>query len=206
MLKTMKGKHFTDLIEDKIGWHGKPMTKNSEVIITELKKMMKNPKITLPTFAPSSPFTWPVTLDNIKFEVTPSYQKTEKISTRVAYGNALLKLGDQDKFNIVVALDADVKNSTFSETLEKAHPNKFINCFIAEQNMVSTALGLSKRNKVPFCSTFGCFFTRAFDQIRMGAISFGNVKYAGSHTGINIGEDGPSQMAMEVCYELLTFI
>ena len=98
---------------------------------------------------------------------------------------------------MIIALDADVKNSTFSEYYEKEHPDKFINCFIAEQNLVSVGLGVSKRNKIPFCSTFAVFFTRAFDQIRMGAISHTNVNFSGSHVGCSIGEDGASQMALE---------
>ena len=141
---------------------------------------------------------WGEKVEVAKFEVVPNYKLGEKVSTRVAYGNGLKKLGDNDKFEHIMGLDADVKNSTFSETLEKAYPKKFINCYIAEQNMISVGLGLSKRNKIPFCSTFACFFTRAFDQIRMCAISFANLKFMGSHTGLHIGEDGPSQMGLEV--------
>jgi transketolase len=84
-----------------------------------------------------------------------------------------------------------------AETFEKAFPERFINCFIAEQNMISVALGCSKRNRIPFCSTFATFFTRCFDQIRMAAISFSNVKFFGSHSGTSIGQDGPSQMGLE---------
>lgn len=132
------------------------------------------------------------------FDIKPDYDVKKQVSTRQAYGDALKKLGLFDVDNQIIGLDADVKNSTFSELYEKEHPDKFINCFIAEQNLVSVALGVSKRNKIPFCSTFAVFYTRAFDQIRMGAISFANVKFFGSHSGVNIGQDGPSQMGLEV--------
>jgi len=98
---------------------------------------------------------------------------------------------------VIVGLDGDTKNSTMAEYFQKAYPEQFIDCFIAEQNMVGVAQGLSCRGKVPFVSAFGAFFSRAFDQIRMGAISQVNVKYVGSHCGVSIGEDGPSQMALE---------
>jgi transketolase len=97
----------------------------------------------------------------------------------------------------VVALDADVKNSTFSEKFEKAHPERFFESFIAEQAMVGASMGLASRGAIPFAATFACFLTRAADFIRMAGISGVNVKLAGSHAGISIGEDGPSQMALE---------
>ena len=97
----------------------------------------------------------------------------------------------------IVALDGDTKNSTFSERFLKSYPDRFFEGFIAEQNMVGTAVGLASRGKVPFASTFACFLERACDQIRMGAISMANIKLVGSHAGVSIGEDGPSQMALE---------
>src|SRR5439155_942073 len=112
-----------------------------------------------------------------------------------AYGAALVRLGEADAR--VVALDADVKNSTFSDKFEKALPDRFYENFIAEQVMVGAAMGLAARGAIPFPSTFACFLTRAADFIRMAAISNVNVKLAGSHAGISIGEDGPSQMALE---------
>jgi transketolase len=96
-----------------------------------------------------------------------------------------------------VALDGDTKNSTFSEKFYKKIPNRFIECFIAEQNMVGMATGFSTRGKVPFASTFACFLCRAYDQIRLAGISRVNLKLAGSHVGVSIGEDGPSQMGLE---------
>jgi transketolase len=117
------------------------------------------------------------------------------LSTRKAYGMALLELAKTEP-NLVV-LDAETGNSTFTENFAKAHPDKFIESFIAEQNMVGMALGLSRRGKIPFVSTFAAFFTRAFDQIRMSQYSNGNIKFVGSHSGVSIGEDGASQMALE---------
>src|SRR5262245_22621316 len=116
-------------------------------------------------------------------------------ATREAYGDALVKVAEKDPR--VVALDGDTKNSTFSEKLLKAYPERFFEMFIAEQNMVGTATGLAARGKIPFVSTFAAFFTRAFDQIRRAGVSQSNVKFCGSHAGVSIGEDGPSQMGLE---------
>jgi len=117
------------------------------------------------------------------------------VATREAYGTAITKLGDADAR--VVALDADVKNSTFSDRFEKAHPDRFYQNFIAEQVMIGAAMGLAARGAIPFPSTFACFLSRAADFVRMAAISNVGVKLAGSHAGVSIGEDGPSQMALE---------
>ena len=125
----------------------------------------------------------------------PDFKLGEEIATREAYGLALAKLGAAD--SRVVALDADVKNSTFSDKFEKAFPERFYQNFIAEQVMVGSAMGLAARGAIPCPSTFAAFLTRAADFIRMMAISNLNVKLAGSHAGVSIGEDGPSQMALE---------
>ena len=122
-------------------------------------------------------------------------QLGEQVATREAYGTALAKLGEAD--SRVVALDADVKNSTFSDKFEKALPDRFYQNFIAEQVMIGSAMGLAARGAIPFPSTFACFLTRAADFIRMAAISNVGIKMAGSHAGVSIGEDGPSQMALE---------
>lgn len=120
---------------------------------------------------------------------------TEKISTRKAYGEALVKLG---KINPdVIVLDAETSNSTFAATFKNVYPERFVESFIAEQNMVSMATGLSRMGKIPFVSTFAAFFTRAADQIRMSQYSQANIKFVGSHAGVSIGEDGASQMALE---------
>ena len=126
---------------------------------------------------------------------TPAYKIGDSVATREAYGTALAALGAIDRR--VVALDADVKNSTFSERFEKVCPERFYQTFIAEQAMVGAAMGLAARGAIPFPSTFAAFLERACDFIRMAGISNVNVKLAGSHAGVSIGEDGPSQMALE---------
>uniref|UniRef100_A0A8C4XCS9 Transketolase-like pyrimidine-binding domain-containing protein n=1 Tax=Erpetoichthys calabaricus TaxID=27687 RepID=A0A8C4XCS9_ERPCA len=126
----------------------------------------------------------------------PKYSIGDKVATRRAYGEALAKLGETN--SCVIALDGDTKNSTFSELFKKAHPERFIECFIAEQNMVSVAIGCAVRNRtVVFASTFAAFLSRSYDHLRMGAISQSNINLCGSHCGVSIGEDGPSQMALE---------
>jgi transketolase len=117
------------------------------------------------------------------------------VATREAFGSALARIGAVDQR--VVAMDGDTKNSTFSEKFLKQFPDRFTECFIAEQNMVGVAVGFAVRGKVPFASTFATFFTRAFDHLRVAGISGANVKVVGSHVGISIGEDGPSQMGLE---------
>ena len=124
-----------------------------------------------------------------------NYKQGDMVATREAYGNALVRLGSADPR--IVALDGDTKNSTYSDKFLRKFPNRFTECFIAEQNMVGVATGFAARGKVPFASTFATFFSRAFDQIRVAGISRSNVKLAGSHVGVSIGEDGPSQMGLE---------
>jgi transketolase len=124
-----------------------------------------------------------------------NYKPGDLVATREAYGTALVRIGEVDPR--IVAVDGDTKNSTFAEKFSKKFPNRFTECFIAEQNMVGVATGFGARGKVPFASTFAAFFTRAFDQIRVAGISQANLKLVGSHVGVSIGEDGPSQMALE---------
>ena len=123
------------------------------------------------------------------------YDIGKSVATRKAYGTALTRL--QAEFPHMVSLDAEVSNSTMAELFAKKAPERFFEMFVAEQNMVEVALGLSRRGKIPFVSTFAAFLTRAFDQIRMSQYSQANVKFVGSHAGVSIGEDGPSQMALE---------
>ena len=125
----------------------------------------------------------------------PPYKVGDVVATREAYGAAIARLGAAD--DRVVALDADVKNSTFSDKFEQQHPARFYQSFIAEQVMIGAAMGLAARGAIPFPATFAAFLTRAYDFIRMAAISNVNIKMAGSHAGVSIGEDGPSQMALE---------
>jgi transketolase len=129
-----------------------------------------------------------------KFAIT-TYDEGAQVATREAYGAALKALGDVNPR--VVVLDGDTKNSTYSEKFMKAHQDRFFESFIAEQGMVGAAVGLSSLGKIPFASTFACFLTRAYDHIRMAAVSQANLKLCGSHAGVSIGEDGPSQMALE---------
>ncbi|HLV00827.1 MAG TPA: transketolase, partial [Acidobacteriota bacterium] len=125
----------------------------------------------------------------------PSYGAQEKVATRQAFGTALQKLGEVN--DQIVALDGDVKNSTYSEAFAKKFPARFLECYIAEQNMVGAAAGMAALGKIPFASTFACFLSRAYDFIRMAGISQVNIKLCGSHAGVSIGEDGPSQMGLE---------
>jgi transketolase len=133
--------------------------------------------------------------DFVRALPTPRYALGDLVATREAYGTALAALGAIDRR--VVALDADVKNSTFSERFEQAHPDRFYQMFIAEQVLVGAAMGLASRGAIPFPSSFACFLNRASDFIRLAGVSNLTVKLAGSHAGVSIGEDGPSQMALE---------
>ena len=160
------------------------------------KKIVKPDRKIIPTKPEIPEWTEPEHLkDEIKLPPL-SYEKTDDpkkwIATRKAYGLALKNLGSVDLAKKVVVLDGDTKNSTHAEEFFKKYPENFIECFIAEQNMVSVACGLAARKKIPFSSTFGAFFSRAFDQIRMAGVSRTNMILAGSHCGVSIGEDGIS--------------
>jgi transketolase len=128
-------------------------------------------------------------------EELPRYERGTQVATRRAYGEALAALGSQRPE--IVGLDGEVSNSTFADLFAHAHPERYFEMYIAEQQLVAAAVGLQVRGWKPFASTFAAFFTRAYDFIRMAAISRANVKLCGSHAGVSIGEDGPSQMALE---------
>lgn len=223
--KTIKGKGVS-FLEDKEGWHGKALSRDEfEKAAKELGEIdksvrgeVKNPDKTgpvssfLPASAPLTSFEVNVNKNGGKFTSSdnekrvagnpsttatrlPAYKIGEEIATRKAFGETLVRLGEEDER--IVSLDAEVKNSTFAEIFKDKFPERFFECFIAEQNMVGMALGMSKRGRIPFVSTFATFLTRAFDQIRMSAISSANIKFVGSHSGVSIGEDGPSQMGLE---------
>jgi transketolase len=188
--KTFKGKGVS-FIENKDGWHGKPVPRQDlPKALAELDRPLG-----FDEFQPNPRTGYSIPHFESKVAITVSRKTGESAATREAYGDALVKVADQDPR--IVALDGDTKNSTFSEKLLKAHPNRFFEMFIAEQNMVGSATGLAARGKIPFVSTFAAFLTRAFDQIRMAGVSQSNVKFCGSHAGVSIGEDGPSQMGLE---------
>src|SRR3954466_2260614 len=197
LARTIKGKGVS-FVEGKDGWHGRPFKKGEELdrALAELEKQFVPAPVGVNlTASIPKPAARPRGVDNPKPMTPPSYKLGEEIATREAYGVALAKLGEADVR--VVALDADVKNSTFSDKFEKVFPERFYENFIAEQVMVGAAMGLAARGAIPFPSTFACFLSRAADFVRMAAISNVNIKLAGSHAGVSIGEDGPSQMALE---------
>jgi transketolase len=192
LAKTLKGAGVS-FIQDQEGWHGKPLSKDEAArAIAELQPSAKS-GIGHPIPAPAQ---LPAPKNDAPASYPPiNYKMGETVATREAFGTALLRIGEVD--SRVVALDGDTKNSTYSEKFYKKFPERFVECFIAEQNMTGVATGFSARGKVPFASTFACFFTRACDQIRVAGISMANLKLAGSHVGVSIGEDGPSQMGLE---------
>jgi len=190
LAKTIKGKGVS-FVEDKNGWHGKPlMGEDSKRALEELgamplvdaKKYVRKPKKTQSHQAAK----------RYNFKRTVYKDKT---ATRRAYGNALLNLGKINE--TVVVLDGDVKNSTYAEDFFEAFPKRSFQSYIAEQNMVGMSIGMSAKGYLPFLATFSAFLSRAHDQIRMSAYSFSNIKLAGSHSGVSIGADGPSQMGLE---------
>jgi transketolase len=193
--RTLKGKGV-ESVAGKDNWHGKAFKKDeAEKAVAEIEQHMTagvpKPAIRKPE-GNGRPSLTPADYSKMP---APAYKMGDLVATREAWGTGLASLGGVDPR--VVALDADVKNSTFSDRFEKAHPDRFYEFFIAEQAMVGAAMGLAARGAIPFPSTFACFLTRASDFIRMAGISAVNVKLAGSHAGISIGEDGPSQMALE---------
>ncbi|HVH63408.1 MAG TPA: transketolase [Candidatus Dormibacteraeota bacterium] len=187
--KTIKGKGFSE-IENKNGWHGKPLPPDmAERAIKELGGI-RNLKVKTQKPergpAPKKPAAGEPKL--------PAYGKDDKVATRKAFGDALLALAVMPE---VVAMDGEVSNSTHSDEFAEKYPDRFFEVWIAEQQLVSTAVGMSVRGYIPFASTFATFFTRAYDFIRMAGISQANLRLVGSHCGVEIGQDGPSQMGLE---------
>ena len=189
--KTFKG-YPISFLKNKDGWHGKALKKEElekalkqlEPINDSLRFELKKPTQTkLPSKA------------GITTAQTSNFKQEKEYATREVFGDELAKLAEGNKE--IYALDGDVMNSTFTQTFKKAHAERFVECYIAEQNMVSVAAGLSRMGKIPFVATFAAFLTRAADQIRMARVSEANIKFVGSHVGVSIGEDGPSQMALE---------
>jgi transketolase len=190
LAKTIKGKGVS-FVEDKNGWHGKALNQEEcDRALGELGDVdlnirgeMARPENKTPAVPPSVPVA--------SFDYPPD----KKVATRKAYGNALARLGPAN-LNIV-SIDGEVSNSTMAEIFGKACPDRFFEMYIAEQNMADVGLGLATRGKIPFASTFAAFWCRAFDQIRMAQYSEPNLKFVGSHAGVSIGYDGPSQMGLE---------
>ncbi len=194
--KTIKGKGVK-FLENKEGWHGKTLN------TTELQKALKalgtvNETLTVKLKLPANlPLSFGLQKEKSKplAEIDTPADYAGKMATREAYGHALVEMFPH--FPNMVVLDAEVSNSSFATTFKNKYPKHFFEMFIAEQNMVGVALGLSRRGKIPFVSTFAAFFTRAADQIRMSRHSDANIKFVGSHCGVSIGEDGGSQMGLE---------
>src|SRR5438067_2191267 len=187
--RTVKGKGFRE-IENKDGWHGKALPSDmAERAIAELGGV-RHLRIDGLKPEPGEP----AIKDGNVTVTLPTYKKGDKVATRKAYGDALKALGARPT---VVAMDGEVSNSTFAEEFAKAYPERYFEMFIAEQQLVATAVGMSVRHYIPFASTFAAFLSRAYDFIRMAAISEANIRLCGSHAGVEIGEDGPSQMALE---------
>jgi transketolase len=188
--KTKKGRGVS-FMEDQLGWHGKAI--GPDQIDAATKELGGKTDLTIEVHEP--PAGTPASTGTKGKLSLPTYEMGEKVATRQAYGDALKALGAARPD--VVVTDAEVSNSTMSEVFKFEYPDRFFEMFIAEQQMVATAVGMSVRGYVPFASTFGAFMSRAYDFIRMAAISGANIRLCGSHAGVSIGEDGPSQMALE---------
>jgi len=191
LARTFKGRGVS-FLEDKEGWHGKPVKKGEELqrALAEIGPAEVTIRVEARRYPASAAKAAAAPT------LTPEYEPGEEAATREAYGNALAKLAKASP--AVVAIDGDTSNSTFSERIKRTAPERYVEGYIAEQNMVGVALGLATEGKIAFASTFACFFTRAYDFIRMAANSKpGHLVLAGSHAGVSIGEDGPSQMALE---------
>jgi transketolase len=185
--RTLKGKGV-QAVEDKNGMHGKPLD-DPEAAVAELGGE-RSLRVEVAVREPAEPHAFelgPLEL--------PRYELGSEVATRKAYGDALTAVGSADGH--VVALDGEVSNSTYAEIFKAAHPDRFFEMFIAEQQMVAAAVGLQVRGWKPFASTFAAFLTRAYDFTRMAAVSRATIALSGSHAGVSIGEDGPSQMALE---------
>ncbi|MGH2493980.1 MAG: transketolase [Ktedonobacteraceae bacterium] len=188
--KTIKGKGVS-FVENKNGWHGKALNQQQEEqALSELQSVRSK---TFPVQKPED--LQPAPEAAKKAIELPKYDGKEAVATRKAYGDALKALGAANPN--VVGLDGEVSNSTYAEEFAKAFPDRFFEMYIAEQQLVAAAVGMSVRHKIPFASTFAAFYSRAYDFIRMAAISRANIRLCGSHAGVSIGEDGPSQMALE---------
>ncbi len=190
--RTIKGKGVP-FIEDENGWHGKPL--NEAELERALRALGEVDLEVRGEIARPEPLAAHSPAAAGRPERALAYDPARPVSTRQAYGNALNRI--YARFPAIVSLDGEVSNSTYAALFRDEHPGRFFEMYIAEQAMAGAALGLSRRGKLPFVSTFAAFMTRAFDQIRMSQYSNGNIKFCGSHAGVSIGEDGSSQMGLE---------
>jgi transketolase len=188
LARTKKG-HGVQAVEDQTGKHGKPLPDAEEAISELGGERDLSVQVATPS-GPAEVHRFPTTGDEL-----PTWDLGDEVATREAYGKALVALGGQR--GDVVALDGEVSNSTMSEMFAEAHSDRYFEMFIAEQQLVAAAVGMQVRGWVAFASTFGAFLTRAYDFIRMAAVSRADLRLCGSHAGVSIGEDGPSQMALE---------
>jgi len=193
--KTFKGKYFPD-IENLMNWHGKALGDKAAGAVAHVQSLIKNPGASPSSIASPVLDCPPSNIQGITLSSPPAYSMGQMLASRQAYGTALAKLAKSS--DRVIALDGDMKNSTFSQEMLKVDANRYIECFICEQNMLGVGIGVACRDRtVAFASTFAAFLTRGFDNLRMGVISQTNLNVVGSHCGVSIGEDGPSQMALE---------
>jgi transketolase len=184
--RTEKG-HGVSFLANAEGWHGKALDEDQAK--QAIQELGGERSITITPRKPAAIQARPAAA--VKFAL-PTYDKD--IATRKAFGEALAALAEDPD---VVVLDGEVSNSTHTEDFQKVAPDRFLEMYIGEQNMLGTAVGLQVLGKKPFAATFGAFVTRAYDFIRMAAVSRANLRLCGSHAGVSIGEDGPSQMALE---------
>jgi len=193
LAKTFKGRGISSM-ENLPDWHGKPLKKGGETqkAIDELTAQLKPSQMHIQIPPPPAASSTQASIGSLPM---PPYKLGDSVAPREAFGAALAALGDVHP--LVVGLDADVKNSTYTDKFGKKFPDRFFENFIAEQNMLGAAAGFAACGKIPFVATFAAFFTRAYDFIRMAAISQSNIKLVGTHVGVSIGEDGPSQMGLE---------
>jgi transketolase len=189
--RTKKGKGVAAL-EDLGGWHGKALKPDDEK--QAIAELGGERHITIEVDKPEEQSQSAAT-GNVQPLQLPTYELNAKVATRRAYGDAIKALGAAQPD--VIVLDAEVSNSTYAEDFAEAFPERYFEMYIAEQQMVAAAVGLQVRQYKPFASTFAAFLTRAYDFVRMAAISRANIKLVGSHAGVSIGQDGPSQMALE---------
>ena len=190
LARTIKGKGVPAL-EDKVGWHGKPIPAD---IADEAVRALGGARDLRVVTPPRAPQSTAYRGDSGAGVELPSYAIGDKVATRKAFGDALAALGARAE---VVVIDGEVGNSTFTDEFGKRYPERFFEMFISEMQMIGTAVGLSARGYVPFAATFAAFMSRAYDFIRMAAISQADIRLCGSHAGVEIGEDGPSQMGLE---------